>query len=155
MPEPFRFGWRRCRPGIVPISERHRAYAETIQAKLQDAGLRVEVDHRNEKMGAKIRDFTLQKLPYILIVGDKEAETGGISLRVEARAIRAQCRWRSSLRGHGDWWIASLPGCDNHYAVLGRLQKGSGALRCTMISFLVTSGASKSAMVFHSNWGPF
>jgi threonyl-tRNA synthetase len=44
--------------------------------------LRVEIDHRNEKMGAKIRDFTLQKLPYILIVGDKETETGAISLRV-------------------------------------------------------------------------
>ena len=63
--------------GIVPISERHLAYAKKIQATLQNAGLRVEVDHRNEKMGAKIRDFTLQKLPYILIVGDKEAETGG------------------------------------------------------------------------------
>ena len=71
--------------GIVPISERHRGYAETIQSKLQDAGLRVEVDHRNEKMGAKIRDFTLQKLPYILIVGDKEAETGAISLRVRGQ----------------------------------------------------------------------
>ena len=68
--------------GIVPISERHLDYAEKIQATLQNAGLRVEVDHRNEKMGAKIRDFTMQKLPYILVVGDKEAETGGVSLRV-------------------------------------------------------------------------
>jgi threonyl-tRNA synthetase len=71
--------------GIVPISERHRAYAEKIQATLQNAGLRVEIDHRNEKMGAKIRDFTLQKLPYILVVGDKEAETGAISLRVRGQ----------------------------------------------------------------------
>jgi threonyl-tRNA synthetase len=71
--------------GIVPISERHIAYAEKIQATLQNVGLRVEVDHRNEKMGAKIRDFTLQKLPYIIIVGDKEAETGGISLRVRGQ----------------------------------------------------------------------
>jgi threonyl-tRNA synthetase len=71
--------------GIVPISERHLAYAEKIQATLQNVGLRVEVDHRNEKMGAKIRDFTLQKLPYILVVGDKEAETGGISLRVRGQ----------------------------------------------------------------------
>jgi threonyl-tRNA synthetase len=68
--------------GIVPISERHLAYAQKIQATLQNAGLRVEIDHRNEKMGAKIRDFTMQKLPYILVVGDKEAETGGVSLRV-------------------------------------------------------------------------
>jgi threonyl-tRNA synthetase len=71
--------------GIVPISERHLAYAQKIQTTLQNAGLRVEVDHRNEKMGAKIRDFTLQKLPYVLIVGDKEAETGAISLRVRGQ----------------------------------------------------------------------
>ncbi len=71
--------------GIVPISERHLEYAKKIQTTLQKAGLRVEVDHRNEKMGAKIRDFTLQKLPYILIVGDKEAETGSISLRIRSQ----------------------------------------------------------------------
>ena len=71
--------------GIVPISERHLPYAEKIQSALQNAALRVEVDHRNEKMGAKIRDFTLQKLPYILVVGDKEAETGAVSLRVRSQ----------------------------------------------------------------------
>ena len=71
--------------GIVPISERHLPYAEEIRTTLQNVGLRVEVDHRNEKMGAKIRDFTLQKLPYILIVGDKEAETGAISLRIRGQ----------------------------------------------------------------------
>jgi threonyl-tRNA synthetase len=71
--------------GIVPISERHLPYAEKIQATLQNAGLRVEVDQRNEKMGAKIRDFTLQKLPYMLIVGDKEAEAGAVSLRVRGQ----------------------------------------------------------------------
>jgi threonyl-tRNA synthetase len=71
--------------GIVPISERHLPYAEKIQATLQNAGLRVEVDQRNEKMGAKIRDFTLQKVPYMLIVGDKEAETGAVSLRVRGQ----------------------------------------------------------------------
>ena len=69
----------------MPISERHLPYAEKVQATLQNAGLRVEIDHRNEKMGAKIRDFTLQKLPYILVVGDKEPETGGISLRVRGQ----------------------------------------------------------------------
>jgi threonyl-tRNA synthetase len=71
--------------GIVPISERHLEYAQQVQSALQKIGLRVDVDHRNEKMGAKIRDFTLQKLPYILIVGDKEAETGAISLRVRGQ----------------------------------------------------------------------
>ena len=71
--------------GIVPISERHLDYAKKVQTTLQNAGLRVEVDHRNEKMGAKIRDFTLQKLPYILVVGDKESETGAVSLRVRGQ----------------------------------------------------------------------
>jgi threonyl-tRNA synthetase len=71
--------------GIVPISERHLPYAEKVQARLQEIGLRVEIDQRNEKMGAKIRDFTLQKLPYMLIVGDKESETGAISLRVRGQ----------------------------------------------------------------------
>jgi threonyl-tRNA synthetase len=68
--------------GIVPISERHLAYAQKLQTTLQNAGFRVEVDHRNEKMGAKIRDLTLQKIPYILVVGDKEAEAGAVSLRI-------------------------------------------------------------------------
>ena len=71
--------------GIIPISERHQPYANKILAELQKAGLRVEVDHRNEKMGAKIRDYTLQKIPYLLVVGDKEAEAGAVSLRVRAQ----------------------------------------------------------------------
>ena len=71
--------------GIIPISERHEAYANELMAKLQKAGLRVEVDHRNEKMNAKIRDYTLQKIPYLLIVGDKEAEAGAVSLRVRGQ----------------------------------------------------------------------
>jgi len=71
--------------GIVPISERHHAYAEKIRSTLLDAGMRVEIDERNEKMQAKIRDFTLQKIPYVLVVGDKEAETGAVSLRVRGQ----------------------------------------------------------------------
>jgi threonyl-tRNA synthetase len=76
--------------GIVPISERHHAYARTIEDKLRDAGLRVSVDTRNEKMNAKIRDYTLEKIPYILVVGDKEAETGAISLRVRGQGDKGQ-----------------------------------------------------------------
>ena len=76
--------------GIVPISERHHAYAKTIEERLRDAGLRVSVDTRNEKMNAKIRDFTLEKIPYILVVGDKEAETGAVSLRVRGQGDKGQ-----------------------------------------------------------------
>ena len=71
--------------GIIPISERHLPYAQKLQAELQTAGFRVEVDARNEKMGAKIRDYTLQKIPYLLVVGDKEAESGAVSLRVRGQ----------------------------------------------------------------------
>jgi threonyl-tRNA synthetase len=67
--------------GLVPISERHHAYAEKIQQQLQKHGIRVELDARNEKMNAKIRDFTMQKVPYILVMGDKEAEAETVSVR--------------------------------------------------------------------------
>jgi threonyl-tRNA synthetase len=76
--------------GIVPISERHLAYAKTIESKLREAGLRVHVDGRNEKMNAKIRDYTLDKVPYILVVGDKEAESGAVSLRVRGQGDKGQ-----------------------------------------------------------------
>ena len=58
---------------LVPISEKHLDYAHTVKTKLEAAGLRVELDARNEKMNAKIREFTLQKVPFVLVMGDKEA----------------------------------------------------------------------------------
>ncbi len=71
--------------GLVPISERHQAYAERVRERLQNAGLRVEVDARNEKMNAKIRDFTLQKVPYVLVMGDKEEAAEAVSVRVRGK----------------------------------------------------------------------
>ncbi|MBT9331847.1 threonine--tRNA ligase [Paracidobacterium acidisoli] len=71
--------------GIVPISERHLDYANKVQQQLQNAGFRVELDARNEKMNAKIRDFTMQKLPYVLVMGDKEAEAGAVSVRARGK----------------------------------------------------------------------
>ena len=71
--------------GIVPISERHQAYAEKVQQELRNAGFRVELDSRNEKMNAKIRDFTMQKIPYVLVVGDKEAESNAVSVRARGK----------------------------------------------------------------------
>ena len=76
--------------GVVPISERHLAYAKTIESMLRDAGLRVHVDSRNEKMNAKIRDYTLEKVPYILVVGDKEAASETVSLRVRGQGDKGQ-----------------------------------------------------------------
>ena len=74
--------------GLVPISERHHAYAQQVKAELEAAGLRVEVDGRNEKMNAKIRDFANQKTPYILVMGDKEAEGHAVSVRVRGAGDR-------------------------------------------------------------------
>ena len=71
--------------GLVPISERHKAYSEKVEKALKDAGLRVEVDDRNEKMNAKIRDFANQKTPYILVFGDKEEEANAVSVRTRGK----------------------------------------------------------------------
>jgi threonyl-tRNA synthetase len=74
--------------GLVPISERHAEYAKKVEAELKAAGFRVEVDSRNEKMNAKIRDLANQKTPYILVFGDKEAEAGAVSVRVRGAGDR-------------------------------------------------------------------
>ncbi len=72
--------------GLVPISsDKHLVYAEQVKAKLEAAGLRVELDARNEKMNAKIRDFGLQKIPFILILGDKESTTDSVSVRTRGK----------------------------------------------------------------------
>ena len=71
--------------GLVPISERHAAYAGKVEKALKNAALRVEVDLRNEKMNAKIRDFANQKTPYILVFGDKEEAAETVSVRVRGK----------------------------------------------------------------------
>jgi threonyl-tRNA synthetase len=71
--------------GLVPISERHQEYAKKVEAELKAAGLRVEVDDRNEKMNAKIRDFANQKTPYILVFGDKEEAASAVSVRTRGK----------------------------------------------------------------------
>ncbi len=70
---------------IVPIAERHMEYAENVRQQLQSAGFRVELDTRNEKMNAKIREYTMQKVPYILVVGDKEAAANAVAVRTRSK----------------------------------------------------------------------
>jgi len=70
---------------ILPISEKHLEYAQKVKQQLQDAGIRVELDERNEKIGYKIREAQMQKVPYMLIVGDKEAEENTVSVRVRGK----------------------------------------------------------------------
>lgn len=66
---------------IVPIAFKHNSYAREVAKQLKDAGLRVEVDEREERMQAKIRDAQMQKVNYMLIVGNKEMEIGGVAVR--------------------------------------------------------------------------
>ena len=66
---------------IIPVSEKHFEYAQKLREKLMDADIRVEADMRNEKLGYKIREAQMQKVPYMLIVGDNEVNEGTVSIR--------------------------------------------------------------------------
>jgi threonyl-tRNA synthetase len=67
---------------IIPIADRHLEYARNVLAQLKAVGVRAEIDTRSERMNAKIRDAQLQKIPYMLVVGNKEAEAEAVSVRL-------------------------------------------------------------------------
>ena len=66
---------------ILPISEKFNDYANEVKKLLKQYDIRAYVDERNEKIGRKIRDNELRRTPYMLVVGEKEAETGEVSIR--------------------------------------------------------------------------
>ena len=66
---------------VLPVSDKVADYAKQVTAKLKDAGIRVHLDDRNEKLQAKIRDAQMQKIPYMAVVGGKEAEAASVSVR--------------------------------------------------------------------------
>ncbi|MCM3245196.1 threonine--tRNA ligase [Cytobacillus firmus] len=66
---------------IIPISDSHAEYADYVKSQLEEAGIRAEADFRTEKMGLKIREAAKQKVPYMLVIGDKEMEQQSLSLR--------------------------------------------------------------------------
>jgi len=70
---------------MLPISDRHRDYAAEVLARLREAGVRADLDDRVESVGRKIRDAELRKIPYMLVVGDREQETGEVALREHGR----------------------------------------------------------------------
>ena len=70
---------------ILPISDKFMDYGETILQKLKDAGLRAEIDDRNEKIGKKIRDTELAKVPYMLVFGEKEIENNAVAVRKQGK----------------------------------------------------------------------
>ena len=69
---------------ILPVTDRAAEYAKSAAAQLDSEGFRVEVDSRNEKVGKKIREATLEKIPYMLVVGDRDMEAGTVSVRARA-----------------------------------------------------------------------
>jgi threonyl-tRNA synthetase len=69
---------------LLTITDRHEGFARELVERFKNQGLRVEADLRNEKIGFKIREHTLQRVPYLLIIGDKELETGCVSVRTRA-----------------------------------------------------------------------
>jgi threonyl-tRNA synthetase len=66
---------------VLPISDRHLDYGVSVRDRLRAGGLRVNLDERQEKIGYKIREAQLQKIPYMLVVGDKEVADGTVSVR--------------------------------------------------------------------------
>ena len=66
---------------VLPISERLHDQADEIKRRLEEAGLEVTCDHRSEKIGYKIREAQLEKIPYMLVIGDKEVENGVVAVR--------------------------------------------------------------------------
>ncbi|MCZ6891572.1 MAG: His/Gly/Thr/Pro-type tRNA ligase C-terminal domain-containing protein, partial [Chloroflexi bacterium] len=69
---------------VIPITDRHLEYASQVQSRLASRGLRVETDARNERMNAKVRQAQLQKVPYMLIVGDREVEQEAVAVRLRS-----------------------------------------------------------------------
>jgi threonyl-tRNA synthetase len=70
---------------VLPISDKHLDYAQKVYQELREAGLRVELDTSNESVGKKIRESEIKKVPYMLIVGDKEKEAGTVAVRSRAK----------------------------------------------------------------------
>ena len=66
---------------VLSVSEKSRDYANSVYARLRSAGIRVEIDNRDEKIGYKIREAQLEKVPYMLVIGEKETENGNIAVR--------------------------------------------------------------------------
>jgi threonyl-tRNA synthetase len=69
---------------IIPIADRHVDYARKIESDFKNEGIRVQVDDRSERMNLKIREAQLEKVPYMLVVGDKEMASSSVSLRLRS-----------------------------------------------------------------------
>ncbi|HEY5194177.1 MAG TPA: threonine--tRNA ligase [Solirubrobacteraceae bacterium] len=102
---------------VLPISERLNDYAETVRERLRAAGVRVELDDRGESVGRKIREAELRKIPNMLIVGDREAESDSVSLRTRVR------------NGHDGGHVGESGGNEGERASEDRGEPGGGEHR--------------------------
>jgi threonyl-tRNA synthetase len=84
---------------VLPITDRHAEYAQKVFDQLKNAGLRVELDDRKEKVNLKIREAQLQKVPYMLVVGDREAQDGTVSVRNRKHADQGVQKVEEFLAG--------------------------------------------------------
>jgi len=84
----FPFWLAPVQAAVLPITDRTLVFARSLRDRLVEAGIRAHLDERNEKIGAKIREAEIQKVPFMLIVGDKEASAGNVSVRVRSRGDR-------------------------------------------------------------------
>ncbi len=95
---------------VLPITDRHLDYAKTVFEKLEAAGFRVQLDDRKEKVNLKIRDAQMQKVPYMLVVGDREAESGTVGVRHRKHAdmgAKPLAEFIADLQGMVDLKVAS------------------------------------------------
>ena len=79
---------------VLPISDKFNDYAEEVKKYLDENGVRVEVDTRSEKIGRKIRDNEMQHIPYLLVVGQKEAESGTVSVRKQGQGDTGSIKYQ-------------------------------------------------------------
>lgn len=82
---------------ILPISEKHVEYAEKLRKAFKKAYIRVELDDRNEKIGYKIRQAQMEKVPYMLVVGDKEEQEGTVAVRSRVEGAKGSVKWEDFL----------------------------------------------------------
>ena len=82
------YGLRPCRCRLLPIADRHYEYLKAVENKLEERGIRCEIDDRSEKIGFKICSAQMEKIPYMLVAGDKDIENGTVSVRSRKRASR-------------------------------------------------------------------
>jgi threonyl-tRNA synthetase len=90
---------------VLPITDRQTEFARSVQKQLDDAGVRATVDDRNEKVNLKIREAQLQKIPYMLVVGDREQQNGQVSVRNRKhgdQGVKTLAEFIQTIRGQID-----------------------------------------------------